>query len=190
MRDKFQTNFNVTQLYGKNKTPPQVTKIGILPFITGKPFKVLTMKPRTEAKHLGAPAFQIAKGTRRININEGWCDMREEDLRYADESFYETLIQTALREGEEEVGLKASNIKQVFDMGGFTFISASRGIVKPLHMFAAEIIREDDFAAFEVTTSEVRWMTMSEFSSIGRPDHVAIVDEILGRLETAFFAGI
>jgi len=190
MNDKFQTNFKVTQLYDKNKLVPQVTKIGILPFIADKPFRIMVMKPRTEAKHLGPPAFQIAKGTRRININENWCDMREEDLRYADESFYETLIQTALREGEEEVGLKASNIKQLFDMGSFTFVSASRGIVKPLHMFAAEIIHADDFASYEATTSEVRWMTMPEFKPIGRPDHTSIVEEILARLESAFFAGI
>jgi hypothetical protein len=108
--------------------------------------------------------------------------MREDDLRYADESFHEPLITTALREGSEEIGLRPGNIKKLFDMGGFTFISASRGIKKPVHLFAAEIIDQNDFARFEATTSETRWLTQEEFAQEGRADHILIINEALGRL--------
>jgi hypothetical protein len=186
MKKKLQPNLDVIRLYDENSPPPPVTKIGILPFLAAPDWRVMLMKPHAEAKHLGEPAFQIAKGTRRIHINDGWCDMREEDLHYADECFWEPLLATALREGEEEIGLKAGNIRKVYDMGGFTFISASRKVVKPLHMFAAELDNPHDFLPFEATTSEAKWMTLEEFTPIGRPDHVTIVAEVLGRLKGAY----
>lgn len=185
MHDKFQSKFQLVRLYDENNVPPDVTKVGILPFIPASvqgEWKVLLMKPRAEAKHLGAPSFQIAKGTRRININGDWCDMREDDLRHADPSFHEPLIDTALREGHEEVGLKASNITTLYDMGGFVFTSASRGLSKPLHMFAAAISDRADFSDFEKSTAETRWIGPLEFSELGRPDHVKILDAILERL--------
>ncbi len=146
----------------------------------------MVMKPRAEAKHLGEPSFQLAKGTRQIYINEHWCDMRDDDLRHADASFFEPLVQTALREGREEVGLKTSNIKRIFDMGGFVFTSVSKGIKRPLHMFAAEIMNEEDFDPFEPSTAQARWMTQGEFAKWGRADHAKILDEILKPLMAAF----
>ncbi len=185
MKDKFQTNFDITRLYDANVAFPQVTKVGIVPFVALPALKILAMKPRASAKHLGDPAFQIAKGTRRIFINEAWCDMRDDDLRYADPSFYESLTDTALREGYEEVGLKSGNIVRMFDLGGFTFTSASKGIVKPIHIFAAQIKQTNDFSAFEATTSETRWMTPEEFARDGRDDHANIMQEVVKRLLSA-----
>jgi hypothetical protein len=175
----------VTRLYPDEHIPAAVTKVGILPFIIASDgsLKILFMKPRAEAKKLGAPAFQIAKGTRRINVNGDWCDMREDDLIHADESFYESLLGTALREGQEEVGLQTSNILRLFDMGGFTFVSASRKTIKPLHMFAAELANTSDFIAFEATTAETSWMSVEEFAKVGRTDHIAIAGAIIKRLK-------
>jgi hypothetical protein len=183
MSSKFQINFDIIPLMGENKLDTPVTKVGILPFMwIEQNLHILVMKPSAEAAYLGDPAFQIAKGTRRLHINDNWCDMREDDLRYADESFHESLLGTALREGEEEVGLKATNIARLFDLGKFTFISASRKQVKPLHMFAAEITDRQDFIAFEATTAETRWMTPEEFANAGRQDHCLISKEITDRL--------
>lgn len=191
MSDKLQTNFDIIRLYDEKKPAVPVTKVGILPFIVEKErsggrvtalIKLLAMKPSPKAKHMGDPSLQVAKGTRRVFINEEWHDMRDDDLRYADESFHEPLLATALREGEEEVGLKSSNIVRLFDLGCFTFVSASRGIKKPLHMFAAEIRDPQDFTAFESTTELTRWLTPDEFAEAGRADHVAIVSEIVARI--------
>ncbi|MEI6730930.1 MAG: hypothetical protein WCL30_06685, partial [Pseudomonadota bacterium] len=103
-------NYDIIYRYDRNKILPQVIKVGILPFfIENGVTKFKLMKPVSEDKRLGEPRFQIAKGTRRINVSGKWCDMRDDDLVYADESFHEPLIDTALREGMEEIGLKASN---------------------------------------------------------------------------------
>jgi 8-oxo-dGTP pyrophosphatase MutT (NUDIX family) len=187
MGDKFQTNFEIIRLYDENEPPPPVTKVGILPFVVEGEgplltVKMLLMKPRAEAKHLEEPAFQLAKGTRRIHINDGWCDMRADDLIYADPVFWESLVATALREGEEEVGLKPGNILRLFDAGGFTFTSATRNIQKPLHMFAAEMKNMSDFGPFEASTLAADWFTLEEFARQGREDHVGIAETIVGRL--------
>ncbi len=187
MKKKLQTNFEIIRLYGKNDTAPQVIKVGILPFVkpdraSGGDIKILVMKPFAEKEILGSPKFQIAKGTRRINISGRWCDMRTDDLLYADESFHEPLIETALREGEEEIGLRPENIKILYDMGGFAFVSASKGTRKLMHLFAAEIADINNFGAFEDTTSETGWMTPDEFKTNGREDHTLIVTEVVERL--------
>lgn len=186
MNKKFQTNFDIVPLYGENNLLPQVIKVGILPFIREKntpdSMKILVMKPSSENELLGVPKFQIAKGTRRINMCGSWCDMREDDLRYADESFHEPLIATALREGSEEIGLKPKNIRILFDMGGFTFISASKGTKKQMHLFVADIIDAKNFGRFESTTSETHWFTPKDFMTEGRPDHAAIIGEVVARL--------
>lgn len=186
MKRKLQPNFDIIRLYPEAEPPP-VIKVGILPFISkegtpGQATEIMVMKPHAEKEIFGAPKFQIAKGTRRINISGRWCDMRADDLLYADESFHEPLIETALREGREEIGLRPHNIRQLYDLGGFTFISASKGNKKLMHLYAAEIIDPKNFGKFEETTSEASWMTAAEFNTKGREDHAAIVNEAVERL--------
>lgn len=184
MKNKLQTNFEIIRLHEAGSAPPPVIKVGILPFIKSVGgIKIMAMKPLAENEVLGKPQFQIAKGTRRINISGEWCDMRMDDLQYADESFHETLVATALREGNEEIGLKPENIHALFDLGGFTFISASKGVQKPMHLFAAQIIDTNNFGHYEATTAEVRWFTEEEFVHHGRPDHVAILRQVMQRLD-------
>lgn len=186
MKRNLQSNFEIIQLY-LEKEPAAVIKVGILPFVqenmpSGESLKIMVMKPHAEKEILGSPKFQIAKGTRRINISGRWCDMRADDLLYADESFHEPLIETALREGREEIGLRPNNIKCLYDLGGFTFVSASKGTKKLMHLYAAEIIDTRNFGKFEETTSETRWMTAAEFDEKGREDHATIVNAAVGRL--------
>src|SRR5690348_567695 len=99
MRDKFQVNIDVIRLYEEKNAPPEVTKVGILPFIAATDpaaWRVMVMKPSAEAKHLGPPSFQLAKGTRHIHVSDNWCDMRDDDLKHADPSFFEPIVKTAL----------------------------------------------------------------------------------------------
>jgi len=177
-------NLIPTQLFSEHEVIPKVIKVGILPFmVTHNQIEILFMRPKAEREALGLPQFQIAKGTRRINISGQWCDMREDDLVYADESFHESLLDTAIREGHEEIGLRAENIVRLFDLGVFYFISASRGTKKPLHLFAAEIKEKHDFARFEESTSETGWLTPEAFVEQGRADHVAILQEAMQKLQ-------
>lgn len=188
MINKVRPNFEVIKSLEGGDFDRKVIKVGILPFIKDNSsedsdnLRMLFMKPLAENEILGSPDFQIAKGTRRINISGDWCDMREDDLIFADESFHETLIETALREGNEEIGLKADNILRLFDFGVFSFISASKGMRKPLHIFAAEMIDSNNFASFEATTSETGWFSAAAFEHKGRKDHVVIVKEVVSRL--------
>jgi hypothetical protein len=190
MRDKFQTNLKIIRLYDSNIPESEVTKVGILAF-TASPepgkwqFKV--MKPSDDKKKHSEPSpFQIPKGTRRILENGQWRDMREEDVLHADPSTFEPLVTTALREGHEEIGLRGSNIKDIFDMGNFVFTSASKGVEKPLHMFAVRIGNKNSFDTPESTTSEERWLTQGEFEKRGRSDHVSIMKGIAEHLNTYY----
>lgn len=192
MNKEYHSKSNKTKLIllrDEKNEPEQVTKVGIVPFIPhedeGK-WRFMLMKPIPEIGHPGeAPEFQIAKGTRRINMGNGWCDMRDDDLINADPVFYENLIDTALREGHEEIGLKRSNVRILFDIGVFSMISARRNIKKPMHVFAAEIDDHSNFGDFEPKTAEVMWMTMDEFAASGRKDHVSILKEMLAKLTRA-----
>ena len=174
----------IIRLYDANKTVNQVIKVGIVPFIINEgKIQIMAMKPIAENEKLGKPQFQIAKGTRRINVNGSWCDMRIDDLHFADESFHEPLLDTALREGKEEIGLKPINIKNIYDMGDFVFISASKGTKSPLHLFAAEIIDINDFSEFEESTAETKWLSPEEFKELSRSDHYLIMNEIIEMLK-------
>lgn len=193
MRKEYHSKNNYPPLIllrDENKEVEQVTKVGIIPFLPHaerQQWKFMLMKPHVELGHPAGttPDYQIAKGTRRINMGGGWCDMREDDLKHADPVFYETLVETALREGREEIGLKPKNIRQLFDVGVFSITSARRGNSKPIHIFAAQMHTHDDFGVFESKTAEVVWMTAVEFASVGRPDHIHILNEVYVRLEKA-----
>jgi 8-oxo-dGTP pyrophosphatase MutT (NUDIX family) len=192
MRDKFQPNFDVIPLYDENNPLSDVIKVGVLPFLPGSgpdATQVLLMRPRAKPKHVAPPSFQIAKGTRLIHIDGHARDMGEADLQH-DPSLRESLLETALREGHEEVGLKADNIKRAFDMGVYLFTSESTGKTKKVHMFAAEIANKDTFDAYEPSTVATLWVTREEMEARidsrhrepVRRDHAEIVEDILARL--------
>ncbi|MEI7668667.1 MAG: NUDIX domain-containing protein [Pseudomonadota bacterium] len=181
-------NFEVIKIARENNPDAKVIKVGILPFFVEKSgenneINIMVMRPIAEKEILGKPEFQLAKGTRKVNVSDSWCDMREDDLIFADESFHEPLIETALREGNEEIGLKTENIGKLYDLGGFSFISASKGTKKPLHLFAAAIIDKNNFCEFEKSTSETKWLRLEEFIANGRKDHILIIEEAVRLLQ-------
>ncbi len=189
-----------TMLRDPKQPDEEVVKIGIVPFVVDPPLgseageksflKVLVMKPTATKPHLGAPPYQLAKGTRMLTENGKWRDMREEDLHTASPETFEKLAETAKREGAEEVGLKESNVRKVYDLGVFHMTSASDGKAKALHMFAAEVKDPKDFGKTDDTTAETKWMRGSEFAKEGRDDHSAILQTMLGRLERAVSLGV
>lgn len=185
MNKEYHSKRNYPQLIllrdGK-KEIEQVTKVGIIPFIPHEEdalWQYKLMKPHAEPGHPGnAPEFQIAKGTRRINMGGGWCDMRDDDLLNADPVFYENLVDTALREGREEIGLKRSNVRRMYDIGVFSITSARKRIQKRVHVFAAYMISADDFGDFESKTAQTEWMTMARIEAEGREDNIPILRNV------------
>ena len=162
-------------------------KAGVVPFVREDPYRFYLMKPHAKIAGLGEPAFQLCKGTRMHHVpNVGWRDIRESGSRMPQ---METLIQTALREGMEELGLKPDNIARLFDVGPYGFSSATTGKSKEMWLFAAEINDPDDFLAErEVAggTAARQWLSAGEFDVVGRQDHRYILEDIESRL-AAFY---
>lgn len=158
-----------------------------MPFVRDEDgFRFYGMKPRSTAPELGIPPFQVCKGTRMHRVpGVGWCDMRQ-GMHAAD---METLIETALREGIEELGLELENIAGIYDMGAFGFSSATTGKPKQMWLFAAEMMDENDFLhdrEVALTTEDRRWFTAQEFAAHGREDHRYILKEMETRLMQHF----
>ena len=193
MSDKFQAKFEPIRLYDENNPPAPVCKVGVLPFIRrpNGELQMLVMKPVPNAKEeLGDPGFQLPKGTRHVDEGKGaYRNMREADIPNEAKLSCEHIQTTALREGHEEVGLKESNIIDLFDMSTFSFTSASSGKTKTVHMFAALVKDQNDFDHFEASTAETRWVNQAQFAKIGRPDHARILDAIAERLEALNLGG-
>lgn len=80
----------------------------------------------------------------------------------------ETLLETALRESEEELGLKKSNILNFFKVGLF---------LGRTEIYAIKIIDMQDFNSYNFETQSTMWLTEAEFMDIGRDLHKGIVEE-------------
>lgn len=178
--NRFLSRQTIVALVGAPLQLPQerYTKAGVLPFCYVDGVRqYYVMKPRAERPDLPPPEFQLCKGT-RMQQGEGngpWHDMRGDDI--ADE-LSETLVQTALREGMEELGLQLENIVGLYELGGYDFSSATTGKGKQVWLYAAEIRNCDDFIETEASTLARQWMSIAEFAVVGRPDHRYILEHI------------
>ena len=192
----------------------QYLKAGVVPFVRQKgAISFLLMKPVPKRPGLGAPAFQLCKGTRMEFVDgKGWMDissplpLREglgggvpssSVIRHPSsistplpnppsQGGRETLLATALREGIEELGLKLNAITAIIDVGPYVFSSARLGNEKHMWLFAAELRSMDDILPMdqvEKTTAERGWLTLDEFTVVGRDDHRYILQDIAAKLE-------
>jgi hypothetical protein len=155
-----------------------IIKAGVVPFLR-HPYRYYLMKPVAKNAGLDAPKFQLCKGTRMHRLPDGtWQDMQDGK----DGEIKETLAETALREGIEELGLELEHIQQLFDMGPYDFSSASTGRAKKMWLFAAEMRLEHFSAEVAATTAERGWLGLDEFSVAGREDHRYILRDIERKL--------
>lgn len=129
-------------------------KAGIIPyFVDNGVIRMMFMVPSDP--FYGGPDPQIAKG----GIDNG-----------------ETAATTAVREGEEELGLRVWNIVAFTQVSAPTAIEPERDYT--LEVFAAKV---EDPAAFDLPhyeTGAVHWLTLDEFNAVGRPAHRKIVAKI------------
>jgi len=164
---------------------PHIRKAGIIPFLPGKPLRYYVMTPVASKPDLGLPEFQLCKGTRMFKSANGiWQDMRAQVPEGAE---LESLPATALREGEEELGLKPANIARLLALGEYHFTSATNGKEIIMWLLAAEMNDGEDFlpqADIATTTAKCAWLTLAEFRKQGRPDHAHILEQIETRLLT------
>jgi len=110
--------------------------------------KFLFMTPIEEDQRYSGSSFQIAKGKQEEN---------------------EPLIETAMREAEEELGLRRNNILNFFKAG--TFLGRT-------DIYIAKIMDPEAFNTVTDETDEVMWLTLDEFLDIGRDIHKPVMEEI------------
>jgi 8-oxo-dGTP pyrophosphatase MutT (NUDIX family) len=164
-------------------SPDRFLKASVVPFIRRAGLEYYVMKPRAARPELAPPEFQLCKGTRKHFMDGlGWCDMKEGQ---PGEGQRETLLETALREGVEELGLELMNIVSVFELGPYSFQSATTKKSKQMWVFAVEVIDGSDFldaSRIEPTTAERGWMRPDVFAAEGRSDHRPVLADVHEKL--------
>lgn len=161
-------------------------KVGIIPFVANEKggVDVMLMKPRASMNHPGGPpSFQIAKGTRVTTYGAKSWDMGRQDTLTPYPPRVETYLETAIREGREELGLKASNIKRMFDMGVYSVNSETTGEPKEMRLYAAELKSGTNFFSRpQPTTQEVRWFGHHKDSALVKKSHMRIIEDVNAKL--------
>ena len=122
----------------------KVYRAALIPFIEeGDEISMLFMKP--SKPQYGGDKFQLAKGKQE----EG-----------------ESLVDTALREAKEELGLFEGNVLALEDIGEWLGRTT---------VFVCHIKDRDMFGDPHYETGETRWMTLEDFDKDGRDLHKPIV---------------
>lgn len=123
----------------------KIERSGLIPFHTDDngEMKMMFMQPSDPL--YGGPDFQIAKGKIEVGESE---------------------LETAIRESNEELGLRQDNILHTFYCGKF---------LGRTHVFAAIVKNKEDFDDFDNETGAVSWMTLREFWDVGRDIHREVV---------------
>lgn len=126
----------------------KVYRAGIVPYVIENGDVLMMFMIPSNAKYGGASP-QMAKG----KMEEG-----------------ETSEETAVREGEEELGLVRTNILNLFHVGNF---------LGRTEVYAARILDKEDFDKFNFETKRTVWLTNSQFQQMGRELHKPVINEVV-----------
>lgn len=132
--------------------PGNLNRAGLIPFyITEGQIRMLFMIP-TENEWI-ASVPQVSKG----RIEPG-----------------EITIKSAIREAEEELGLKKSNLLRIEPIGQFSTIM----------FYVGQVNDPNDFIDFDRTeTMETKWLTLDEYISEGRDLHIPVVQAAVEKIK-------
>jgi len=86
----------------------------------------------------------------------------------------------AVREANEELGLKESNIKKI-DLAVEDEMTGMVGTYK-FYLFVAEVKNKEDFDKFGEEASEVGWLTLEKFREIGRKSQLGLVERCYDKI--------
>ena len=137
-------------------------KAGIIPYFIDNKGIIRMLFARSSDPTYGGPSFMISKG----GVDKG-----------------ETPLQAALREGNEENGLKMSNIKKETLSIGWKGDIKGMTETSPMTIYICEVIDPVDFDKFGYETAETKWMTMEEYNKIGRKSQAFIVNACYGKID-------
>lgn len=132
--------------------PAAVQKAGVIPFCVSPDgvTRMMFMSPSDPA--YGGPLPQIAKG----GVDHG-----------------ESTKEAAIREGEEELGLKRNNIISVQAIPPVA-MSGLKAFYT-MSIFAVKVKNQKDFGTPHFETGKVYWLTLEEFLTRGRKNQQLLV---------------
>lgn len=177
---------------GTSEAPEgEITKCGILPFISAdspERYQCYLMRPVASKPHLPPPEWQICKGTRLVRLHAGgqdkpWEDM-EDGVDYTNKRYNkESVLDCAIREGNEEIGLINNNIKKIYNLSLCSFSSASSGKAKWMHLFAVTVVNPECWGVLDAaTTAACEWIALENMEAIARKDHFDLIKSATYRL--------
>lgn len=141
-------------------------RAGLIPYMWENNQLQYLMMVSSDPK-FGGPRPMISKG--KIEAGEG-------------------TLQGAIREAQEELGLKRTNIRE----GTIQDLADERVILHSgtydLTLFSCEIIDRYDFDKWCDETEYVTWMTLEEFRDQGRKDHIKFVEKLEANVKAKLLA--
>jgi hypothetical protein len=139
-------------------------RAGLIPYMLGEGSSLYYLMMISSDPKFGGPRPMISKG----KIESG-----------------EAVLQAAIREAEEELGLRQRNIRH----GTLVEVADERVVLHSgsydLTLFACEIMDKYDFGKWCDETEFTIWMTLDSFASKGRKDHVKYVEKLEKMVRTA-----
>lgn len=86
----------------------------------------------------------------------------------------EMVMRSAIREAQEELGLKRSNLSRIEPIGQYSTIM----------FYIGQINDPDDFDPFDpIETQAVKWLTFEQYQEEGRQLHVPVVRAAVEKIE-------
>lgn len=149
-------------------SPEKVEKVGLLPFLKQDGvLKFLVAAPNPKNDKDALLPFAIARGTMQMDIDHKGERKTVDVGRWEGEAVIlsrETPEDAAVREGEEELGIRKQDIAQLYDCGVLRFTSATKGAYG-IHFFLAEMQETLQLVAPEASR-EVRWIEPREVTRL------------------------
>jgi 8-oxo-dGTP pyrophosphatase MutT (NUDIX family) len=150
---------------------------GLVPFCFAKNggMKFYVARPQARKPDLPPPPYQIGKGTRMMHDGKTWRDISTDDLPLGEGVDAEALYVTALREAEEELGLRPESVEHpIYAFGVHRFFSATTREPKDMALFFTELDEKHRFSPPDAThgkTEDCRWLSLPADEALLRPNH-------------------
>jgi 8-oxo-dGTP pyrophosphatase MutT (NUDIX family) len=136
-------------------------RAGLIPYMRNERGELIFLMMIGSNAKFGGPRPMISKG----KIEHG-----------------ENTLQAALREAEEELGLRKDNIRP----GTLKELAKEQVVLRSgsyfLTLYSAEILDRYDFGKWCYETEYTLWLTLNDFKSQGRKDHIKYIEQLATRL--------